>query len=50
MIIFKIYTPEKVRNSQTPLENFFEGVLPTLLESAPKKIFETSQKALENFF
>ena len=43
MIIFKIYTHEKVRNSQTTLENFFEGVFSILLESAPKKIFVISR-------
>ena len=43
MIIFKIYTPENVRNSQTALENFFEVVFSTLLESALEKIFVISR-------
>ena len=33
MIIFKIYIPEKVRNSQTTSENFFEDVFSTMLGS-----------------
>ena len=50
MIIFKIYTPKKVRNSQTALENFFDDVFSTLLESTPKKMFLISQTASMNFF
>ena len=50
MIIFKIYTSKKVRNSQTASENFFEGVLSTLLESAPKKIFIIIRTTSMNFF
>ena len=42
MIIFKIYTSEKVRNSQMTLENFFEEVFSNLLESTPEKIFVIS--------
>ena len=42
MIIFKIYTQENVWNSQTTLENFFEGVFSILLESIPKKFFVIS--------
>ena len=43
MIIFKIYTLEKVLNSQTASKNFFKGVFSTLLKSAPKKILLISR-------
>ena len=49
MIIFKIYTLEKVLNSQTTSENFFEGVFSTLLDFGPKKIFVISRTASMNF-
>ena len=50
MIVFKICTPEKVRNSQMASMNFFEGVFSTMLESTPKKTLVTIQKVSRNFF
>ena len=50
MIIFKFSTPEKVRNYQTVSNNFFKCVFTTLLESTPKKIFETNRTTSRNFF
>ena len=41
MIIFKIYTQEKVRNNQTASEKFFEGEIMDILHS---KMFKTSRK------
>ena len=50
MIIFKIYTQKKVRNSQMASKNFFEGVFSTLLKSTSKKFFVISRTASRNFF
>ena len=50
MIIFKIYTSEKVQNSQMTYKNFFEGVFLTLFRVCTSKNFFDKSKNFNEFF